>query len=241
MKAIGEKKRLSLILGFLLILAGAFPLPAQQAEVQLPASLRGEKLVYRLRWPSGVNLGEAVFQVASSGDQVQFRLDVEAQLPQYNLRDSFFSTATSKGLCSLQFRQEIKEGTRVWEETIEFDRENRQARRTRGGQTFTATVPVCAREPLVFLYLVRSQLIAGKLPPSGVVHLAADYDVRIAAAGKERVTVRGQSRDSQKYVVTYSGPNRQKTFEIWFSTDTARQPLLVRIPFPIGVLSAELE
>ena len=238
---LGSKRLVALLLGLVLCHPGASLVQAQQAEVRLAPSLLGEKLVYRLLWPSGVILGEAVFQVASSGEQVQFRLDVEAQVPQYNLRDSFRSTATRVGLCSLQFRQEIKEGTRVWEETIEFDQQNRQARRTRGGQTFIATVPVCAREPLVFLYIIRSQLIEGKLPASGVVHLAADYDVRIEAAGTERVTFRGQSRDAEKYSVTYSSPNREKTFTVWFSTDSARLPLQVRIPFPIGELSAVLE
>ncbi|MBI4443120.1 MAG: DUF3108 domain-containing protein [Acidobacteria bacterium] len=241
MKRLDQQGLRAFGLGLLLAVVGASLAQAQQADVRLAPSLQGEKLVYRLLWPSGVILGEAVFQVASSGEQVQFRLDVEAQLPQYNLRDSFRSTATRVGLCSLQFRQQIREGPRIWEETIEFDQQNRQASRTRGGQTVTATVAECAREPLVFLYLVRSKLIEGELPLSGVVHLAADYDVRIAAAGTERVMVRGQSRDAEKYVVTYSNPSREKTFTVWFSTDSARLPLQVRIPFPIGELSAVLE
>ncbi|MBI4465228.1 MAG: DUF3108 domain-containing protein, partial [Acidobacteria bacterium] len=164
MKRVRNQRRPAFWIGLLAIVAAVPCVEAQQVNARWPASLHGEKLLYRLLWPSGISLGEAVFQASSAGDQLHFRLDIEVQLPHLNLRDSFRSIATERGFCSIQFHQEIKEGTRSWEETIEFDRQNREARRTRDGQTFTAAVPECARDPLTFFYFLRSQLAAGKVP-----------------------------------------------------------------------------
>ncbi|MBI4464172.1 MAG: hypothetical protein HY647_05660, partial [Acidobacteria bacterium] len=73
------------------------------------------------------------------------------------------------------------------------------------------------------------------------VHLGTNYEVTIEAAGKKPITLGGESREADKFVITYSGPNAGKTFQLWFSTDNTRQLLQVRVPFPIGELGAELE
>ena len=197
--------------------------------------------MYKLLWPSGLSLGEAVIAASSTGKEIHLTVTVEAELPQHNVRYSFSSTATEEKLCSLHFQQEINEGRRKWEESIEFDQQNRQARRTRSGQTTTLSVPECARDPLTFLYYFRSQLAATKPFDSGTFHLGANFDVRFEFTGRGTETLGGRQHGVEKFRVTYTGPSAKKTLELWVLTDAARQPALVRVPFPLAVFTAELQ
>ena len=122
----------------------------------------GERLIYRLLWPSGITLGEAVFQVSRQGEELHFEATLEARLPQYRVSYSFSSVATKETLCSLRYQQTLKEGTRSSEETTEFDQAAHRASRTVGRQTTSVEIPECARDPLTFLYYVRSRLAAGQ-------------------------------------------------------------------------------
>lgn len=212
-----------------------------KAQGPWPPWQPGEKLVYKLLWPSGLSLGEAVIQASATGQEIHFTVAVEAELPQHNISYSFSSTATEEELCSLRFQQKINEGSQGWEESIEFDQQNRQAKRTRGSQTNTISVPECARDPLAFLYYFRGQLAAAKPMASGTFHLGANFEVRFESAGQGTETVGGRQQPVEKFRVTYTGPNAEKTFELRVMTDSARRPVLVRVPFPLAVFTAELQ
>ena len=81
----------------------------------------GERLVYRLLWPSGIPMGEAVFEVSSQGNELHFQATVEVRLPQYRFNSMFSAVAAREGLCSLQFHQKLEEESRSSEEFMEFD------------------------------------------------------------------------------------------------------------------------
>ncbi|MCZ6751165.1 MAG: DUF3108 domain-containing protein [Acidobacteria bacterium] len=229
---------------FLLSCAVAgMPSAAAAEEGEAPFSLfdEEESLTYRLLWPSGVMLGEAVLRGSFSGDNLHFQLTVEAGLPQYNISYSSSSVATKDGLCSLQFQGNTRRGSKALDESIEFDPTAHLARRTRGNQTTSASIPECARDPLTFLYYFRNQLALGKTLDSGTFHLGANFSLQIEAAGPETVDAGGRQWPAEKYRVTYRGPNSERTVELWISTDATPKPVRVRVAFPLAVFSAELE
>lgn len=230
-----------LVLGVMFCMAGGDlrGAAAQEAAPAFPPFQHGETLRYRLQWPSGINLGEATFRVSPAGKELHLELIVEATLPQYTLRDSFSAVATLEDLCSVQFHQKIAEGERRWEESIEFDPSTRQATRTRGKETTTFAVPECPRDPLTFLYYFRRQLAAGLRVASGAVQLGSSVAVHMEPGDRE--TAAGQTKPVDRYVVTYTGPKSSKTFQLWLSTDAARAPVRIRVPFPLAEFTAELQ
>ena len=202
----------------------------------------GEKLTYRLLWPSGVSLGEAFLEAAPSGTETHFQITVEIDLPQYALRHVSSSVAAGDGLCSLRFRQETAGGGKKWaEESIEFDQAARQAHWTRNGQTTTASIAECAQDPLTFIYYLRSRLAEGQPLDSQTLYRGKEFNVRVRAAGAETVEVRGQPRPAEKFVISYPGSDAETTFEVWISTDAERLPLRLRVPSPLAAFTAELE
>ena len=75
-----------------------------------PAFASGETLRYKLFWPGGFSLGEAVLAVTPSEKELRFELTVEADLPAHNIADSFTSTAARENLCSSGFQRKSREG-----------------------------------------------------------------------------------------------------------------------------------
>ena len=200
-----------------------------------------ESLTYRLLWPSGLTLGEAVLRGSFSGEELHFQFTLETGLPQYNISHSSSSVATKDGLCSLQFQGKTRWGSTDSGETIEFDQTTHLARRSRENQTTTASIPECARDPLAFLYYFRNQLALGNTLDSGTFHWGANFSLQIESAGPETVKAGGRQWPAEKYMVTYRGPNSGRTVELWISTDATPKPVRVRVAFPLAVFSAEME
>ena len=201
----------------------------------------GEALRYKLIWPSGVSLGEALLAVSPADNGVRFELSVEADLPIHNIIDSLTSVATPDALCSLQSQKKIQEGAKKTAESIEFDQKAHQARRTSGGQTASFPIPDCARDPLTFLYYFRSQLAAGSPANLHTFYSVTGHSLEVKALGPETVSAGGRRRPADKYFVTYHRPNSAVTFEVWFSEDARREPLLIRLSTTLAVFSAELQ
>lgn len=220
-------------------------LPGVRAASAAPAFrplISGEKLTYRLLWPSGVSLGEAFLEASPAGAETHFQMTVEINLPQYPLRHTSSSVAAGEGLCSLRFRQETAGGGKKWaEESIEFDQAAHQAHWTRNGQTTTASIAECAQDPLTFIYFFRSRLAEGKPLDLQTLYRGGNFNVNVKKAGIETVAVRGQPRQTEKFVVTYPGPDQEMTFELWIATDAERLPVRLRVPSPLAVFTAELE
>jgi len=226
----------------LVLLAAALGAPvAQGAQNRPPAISSAETVKFKLLWPSGVTLGEAVLSVTPAKGEVRFEMTMEAATPIRNFSAAFSSVATADGLCSLQFHRKTTEGAKSSEESIEFDQNAHLAKRTLNGQTTAIPMPECARDVLTFLYYFRNQLAAGHPAATASVYLGPDRSLEIQHAGAEKVTVAGREQSADKYSVTYRRPGSARSFDVWFSSGARREPLLVRLPTPLATFSAELE
>lgn len=215
-----------------------------QETSKWPPFSNGETLVYKLLWPSGLSLGEAVLRASVAGDEVRLTATVDAALPQHNVLYVFSSVSTQE-LCSLRFHQRVQEGARVWEETFEFDQGKHEVRRTRNGQSSVASVPPCARDPLTLLYHFRRQLAfqqlsLGTMQP-GAFHLGADFAVRFEAIAPERMVLGTKVGEGDRFLVAYAGPGGENSFEVWIRPDAARVPVAAKVPFPLATFAAELQ
>ncbi|MBI2817103.1 MAG: DUF3108 domain-containing protein [Acidobacteria bacterium] len=226
------------------LLIGSLAAPllrAQELPKSLPALSSGETLRFRLLWPSGIALGEAVISSTAGQNELHFEMRIEADLPVRRISGSVTASATRDGLCSLKYHRKMIEGPKTSEEKIDFDQKNHQAIRMLGGQTTTVPIAACARDPLTFLYYYRNQLAAGSTADTASFFLGSERSLEVKPAGTETVTVSGRERQAEKFLVTYHSRNSAKTFELWFSSDSRREPVLVRLPSPLAVFSAELE
>lgn len=201
----------------------------------------GERLVYRLFWPSGIPLGEAVFEVTAQGDELHFEATIEARLPQYRFNSTFSAVAEREGLCSLQFHQKIEEGKKTSEESMEFDQKAHRVQRIQGRNTTTATVPECARDPLTFLYYVRSRAAAGQPVESSRIHYGKDIALELDRNGTATVRVGGAQKQGEKLEVRFPARDGERTVEVWLSSDPARTPILFTVPTTLADFRAELD
>ena len=204
-----------------------------------------EKLNYNLLWASGISLGEATLQASRGGGQIFLEATVIADLPQYHVAYTF-SSVTTEQLCSLRFRQTLREGRRTTEDVFEFDPQKHEARRTRNGRTTTAAVGECPRDPLALLYFFRQQLALGKVPvgtpeAAGKFHLGEDYTVHYDAVTPEGVPLGGKEPPGDRFLIRAEGTSGGQSLEVWIGTDAVRLPVAVKIPFSMGTFSAELQ
>ena len=205
------------------------------------APFEGERLVYRLLWPSGILLGEAVFEVTPQGDELHFEATLEARLPQYRFNSTFSAVAAREGLCSLQFHQKIEEGKETSEESMEFDQKAHRVRRIQGRNTTTATIPECARDPLTFLYYLRSRAAQGQAVESSRIHYGKEIALELDQDGTGTVAVGGVQKPGEKLEVRFPARNGERTVEVWFSSDPARTPFLFTVPTTLADFRAELD
>ena len=214
-------------------------LMAQSASSSWPVLTSGEKLEYNLKWPSGISLGEAMLKATHNGNQKYLEATVDADLPQYHTLYTF-SSVTNEQFCSQQFRMVLHEGKRISNDSFEFDQKNHQVHRVRNGRSTTAAVADtsdCARDPLALVYYFREQLALGKPQTSGTLYLGEEYTVHYDAAtpgsgGSEAPT-------GDHFNIRADAPNAPNT-EVWIRNDLQRVPVLLRIAFSLGTLSADL-
>ncbi len=218
-----------------------FAIPAQAQAADFAPFESGERLVYRLLWPSGIPHGEAVFEVSLQGDDLHFQAVVEASLPQYRFSSLFSAVAARDGLCSRRFHQKIQEGSKTTEESLEFDQAAHQVRRIQDRNTTTAAIPECARDPLTFLYYVRSRMAAGQPVDLGTITYGRQIALQLSPGESGTLSMSGTSRQGEKFVVRFPARSGERTIEVWFSTDAARIPLQFTVPTALADFIAELE
>lgn len=213
----------------LLLLTG--PAAAQQTE----------SLSYSINWPSGLSLGEGSITAVASGPYWDFGLRLEATIPGFPIRDEFKSRAANDSLCSVSFSKESTHGSRVSSETSTFDAEKKILRRetSKGGKSEVAIGP-CAKDALAFLFHLRKELAAGRIPPQQTIYFGAAYQATLKYAGTHTVT-QGDSRvEADKLTVSLKGPASTTAFDISFARDAVRTPLSIRSQFAMGSFSMEL-
>jgi hypothetical protein len=213
--------------------------PAAAASETVPFS-SGELLVYEITWPSGLSLGEVEFRAQSVTNGWEFRAHISANLPNLEIRDEY-RARTDAELCSIELEKDVLHGSKRTRESVEFDQQNHKARReTKDGGNSEFDVPPCARDGLTFLYLLRSELGRGRIPPPDDLNFGAQYQVSMTYAETRELEVAGELVKSDRILVDLTGPASQRSFEIFFGQDAARTPLLIRVPFELGTFSLKL-
>lgn len=201
-----------------------------------------EQLHYSINWPSGLSLGEGDLHVKTSpSGSLQSELTIEASVPGFAVLDRFRSLQKGDGFCSTEFDKNLSHGRKRSEEKVTFHAQNGTAtRETKGGGTSEVTTGACGRDPLALLSYLRGELRSGRLPSTQTVVFGAPYRVRLEFGGSQMLNV-GEARfDADRILVFLKGPASDTSFEIYFSKDAARIPLLVKVPFPLGTISMEL-
>jgi hypothetical protein len=175
---------------------------------------------------------------------VRLSATVEAELPQR--RSSYtFSSTTTDALCSLRFRQRSVEGRNSWEESYEFDQQNRQVRRIHNGQSTVSSVPECARDPLALLYFFRQQLALGKVPAgqslSGEFYLGDLFSAGMQPLPAQPFVLGTQTLQGDYYQITYRGVGSGNTIDVWLQPGVGRAPVALKLTLPLATFFAELE
>jgi hypothetical protein len=213
--------------------------PAASATDSVPFA-SGETLIYEVSWPSGLSLGEVEFKANSVTNGWEFQSRINATLPNFEIRDEY-RARTDGSLCSLELEKNLVHGSTSGEETVEFDQANRRAhRKTKKGGDSEFDVPPCARDALTFLYVLRAEIGRGRIPPPDDINFGAQYQVSMTYANTLDLEVAGEFLKSDRILIDLTGPASQHSFEVFFTQDSARTPVLIRIPFELGTFSLKL-
>ncbi len=229
------------LLAHLLCFAAAFAADAKKAESAPPSS---EDLMYSVNWPTGLSLGEARLTTrktqVESAEHWALAFSLDASVPGFAVTETAKSDSDS-GFCSAQLDKQYSRGKRKSEETTTFDQQKLTARReTKGGGKSDLSTTQCARDALAYLAYLRRELGAGRLPPHQTVYFGAPYRISVQFAGSQQIAL-GESRvAADKLLATLKGEKVDLTFEIYFSKDAARTPLLVKVPLQLATFSMEL-
>ena len=202
--------------------------------------LAAETLNYSLNWPSGLSLGEASLK-SNRAEAWAFEMEIDASVPGFAIRDTYRSSASSD-LCSEQLDKTVAHGSRTSQERIVFDQHKNVATRQTlpvGGKS-EIPVPRCARDPLTFLQFVRNELTQGRLAPQQPVVFGALYDIRLEVLGTQQIRVGDERKETDRIQATLKGPVTALTFELYFTRDAARTPVMAKLPLPLGTFTVEL-
>jgi hypothetical protein len=212
---------------------------AAGSETTVPFS-SGEQLVYEITWPSGLSLGEVEFRAQSITNGWEFKSRITATLPNFEVRDEYSAQADAE-LCSLELEKDVVHGSKRVQESVVFDQKNHRGfRKTKDGGESEFDVPPCVRDGLTFLYLLRSEIGRGRIPPPDDLNFGAQYQVSMTYAETRELEVAGEMVKSDRILVDLTGPSSQHSFEVFFGQDSARTPLLIRVPFELGTFSLRL-
>lgn len=200
-----------------------------------------ESLRYSINWPSGLSLGEATITGTATPGGGSFNLTLEALVPGFPIRDEYASK-TGPQFCSVRFTKASLHGTRKTAETSEFDASRSVVVRQtdQGGKSDLPFAGPCPKDALAFLFFLREELKAGRLPGPQTIYFGAAYQLRLQYAGADSITLGGVREECDRITATVKGPASEVVFQTLIGRDAARTPLAVRVPFPMGTFSMEL-
>jgi hypothetical protein len=223
-----------------------FSLLPSVAIAQSGFPFTNENLHYSITWPSGLSLGEGhlrakrIDSANGKSERWQFELGLDASVPGVPVSDHFRSESSSD-FCSLEFEKDSKHGPRKATETTVFDQSKLSATRTtRGGGRSELSVPACAKDALTFLFYARRELGQGRVPPAQTIFFGGTYQIRLEYTGAQTIPVSDKKLDADRVLASVKSPASEISFEMFFARDAARTPVLVRVPFSLGIFSLEL-
>lgn len=199
-----------------------------------------ENLQYVINWPSGIGLGEGKLKANRSDGEWNFHLEFEAAIPGFRVMDKF-SSITNGDQCSLTFHKELQHGKRKTQEKLTFDPKGGSAEReTIGGGKSKFPVPACANDALSYLFQVRKEIAAGRVPAPQDVYYGAPYHVRLENKGSQKIKVGESMEDADRILANIKGPVSDFVIEVFLGKDEARTPLVIKVPLGMAVFSVEL-
>lgn len=225
-----------LVISFVLL-----PTPPLAQDVQFPFP-DDEKLAYSIAWPSGLSVGEGAFRARRMESGWRFEMTLRASLPNIEIDDVFLSRTDTK-LCSSEFEKHIRHGHKRAHESLRFGRltlERTNLDSDQGGQPSVVPIPTCAQDALAFVYFLRRDLAAGRIPSARDIFFGAGYRVRLGYARTRWLTWNAERRLADEIRVNVRGPASQHSFSVYFGRDKARTPLLVRAEFDTGPFVMQL-
>jgi hypothetical protein len=217
---------------FLLVSAAAM---AQSAPPE-------ESLHYSVSWPTGLSLGEGEVTRRAVEGGTEYRMILEAAVPGFLIRDEFSSRVNAEG-CSLEFTKESTHGTRKASEKSTFDlAAGVMTRQTlsRGGGKSETPISGCPRDALAYLFFLRRELGAGRLPGSETVYFGSQYKVSIVYSGVQKIQVGEAWLDVDRLTGSIKGQASEHSFEMYFGRDEKRTLVLAKVPFSLGTFSMSL-
>jgi len=225
----------------LVLVALAPTVPAEPGETIAAAPFQsGERLRYDVVWPSGLTLGEATFTANAETGGWAFGAEIRASLPNFEIRENHQARADA-GLCSKELQKDARRGNKTVQETVIFDQNRGTAERsTEGGGASRLEIPPCARDGLTYFYFLRQDLARGRIPPPDDLNFGSQYAVTVTYAESREVEASGKLHASDRILVDLMGAGSSHSFEIFFSKDETRKPLLIKVPFEMGTFSLRL-
>ncbi len=206
------------------------PVAAQAPPGPIPAS---EELRYSIHWPSGLGFGSALFKARFTDPGWRFEFDLKASLPKIEINDRAVSRSDEQ-MCGQEFTKHILHDNKRANELLRF-RPNAVERINleEAGEARPGVTPVkdCARDALAFLYFLRTELAAGRIPPPSTVFFGAGYRVRLEHAQTRWLIWDGQRQLADEIRVSVRGPGSEHELSAYFGRDESRAPLLFRMQF----------
>lgn len=200
-----------------------------------------EVLHFTINWQSGLSLGEATIESNKSPDGLwTASLTMDAAVPGYTIRDEYRSEADAK-FCAQWLEKTTIRGSRKSSEKGVFDQDKHKLKReTQGGGGSESQIAECAHDALTFVQYVRQELAQGRVAPNQSVYLGSKYDLQLIYVGMETIKQGDQRIEADRVRVSSHGPKSDVTFDLYFSRDDVRTPVLARLPLSLGVFTVEL-
>lgn len=219
------------------------PPPASEKKASQSAPPASEQLTYVINWPTGLSLGEAHLRTTrekvDGADRWDTDFTMDASLPALKFIDKARSLA-SPDFCSQELDKSYTHGHRNSEEKTIFDQEAKIAKRGAGPGRSEMNLTSCAKDALAFLQYLRRELSEGRLPPHQVVYYGAPYRVSVQFKNTEKIALGEQKVDADHLLATIKGPTLDITCDLFFSKDSTRTPLLIKVPTSLATFSMEL-
>jgi hypothetical protein len=87
---------------------------------------------------------------------------------------------------------------------------------------------------------LRQELGKGRVPPPDDINFGAQYQISLTYAESVEVQVGGEEVKADRMLVDLTGPASHRSFEVLVGKDSARTPVLMRVPFDLGTFTLKL-
>lgn len=190
-----------------------------------------ERLSFSIDWPSGLSVGSAEFRARFVDPGWRFQTALRATLPEIEVNDAFVSR-TDEALCSIEFEKHVRHGRKRAHESLRFGPGTVRRTNLEGNSADPPGMEPagsCAQDALAYLYHLRRDLAAGRIPPPADVFFGARYRVTLRHAQTRRIVLHAERLLADEIRAVVRGPAAEHSFSIYFGRDEARTPLLFRV------------